>query len=116
MPTKSKKRPVKEVPVTESRSAEAITVAWTVTVTTLIACNLAIIGAHYFSLQYPDNDGLRTMREMLLISGCGLGAISLVLLPIVYRSRIVVPPTGLAVFGACMAIAPILALLVRNLR
>ncbi len=116
MPSKSKKRkqPVELVPL-ESRSSESLTVAWTVTITTLLFCNLAIVAAHYFSPQYPDNDGLRLMKEMLLIAGSTLGVISLALLPIVYRVRTVAPPTGLAVFGACLAAAPVLALVVRSL-
>jgi hypothetical protein len=117
MAAKSKKR-VKnrpaELPI-ESNSAEAITVAWMVTVTTLLFGNLAIVGAHFFSLQYPEAAGLRLMKEMLLIATSALGVISLVLLPIVYRVRVIAPPTGLAVFGACLAAAPVLAILVRNL-
>ncbi|MDZ4659826.1 MAG: hypothetical protein SH868_19805 [Bythopirellula sp.] len=117
MPAKSKKRkqPAVLVPL-ESKSSEALTVAWTVTITTLLFSNLAIVAAHYFSLQYPDNNGLRLMKEMLLIAGATLGVISLALLPIVYRVRTLAPPTGLAVFGACLAAAPVLALVVRSLR
>lgn len=117
MPAKSKKRkqPAELVPL-ESKSSEALTVAWTVTITTLLFSNLAIVAAHYFSLQYPDNNGLRLMKEMLLIAGATLGVISLALLPIVYRVRTLAPPTGLAVFGACLAAAPVLALIVRSLR
>lgn len=117
MPARTKKR-VKnsaETPLPESTSAVAVTVAWTVTITTLLFCNIAIVGAHYFSLQHPDVAGLKLMKEMLLIAGSALGVISLALLPIVYRVRNVAPPTGLAVFGACLAVAPLLAVLVRNL-
>ena len=118
MPNRSKKRAPNRQPdlPVESNSAEALTVAWMVTVTTLFFANLAIVGAHYFSLQYPDAEGLHLMREMLLIAGSALGVISLVLLPIVYRVRVVAPPPGLAVFGACLAIAPVLAVAVRNLQ
>jgi hypothetical protein len=118
MPTKSKKRAKGrsiDMP-TESNSAEALTVAWMVTVTTLFFGNLAIVGAHYFSLEYPEADGLRLMKEMLLIACSALGVISLSLLPIVYRVRVIAPPTGLAVFGACLAGAPVLAIIVRNLQ
>lgn len=117
MATRSKKRDRRrqvEMPA-ESNSAQAITVAWTVTITTLFFCNLAIVAAHFFSLQYPEADGLRLMKEMLLIAGSALGVISLALLPVVYRARVVAPPTGLAVFGACLAAAPVLAMIVRNL-
>lgn len=117
MPSKSKKRKrPQELTPLESKSSDAITVAWMVTITTLLFCNLAIAGGYYFSRQYPDVAGLQLMKEMLLIAGSGLGVISLVLLPVVYRVRNVVPPTGIAVFGACLAVAPILGLILRNLQ
>jgi hypothetical protein len=118
MPDRSKKRAkvrLTAVPA-ESDGAEALTVAWTVTITTLFFCDLAIVGAHFIALQYPQADGLQLMKEMLLIAGGALGVFSLVLLPIVYRVRVVVPPTGLAVFGACLALAPVLAIIVRTLQ
>lgn len=117
MTTKSNKR-VKNRPAqlsTESESAEALTVAWMVTVTTLFFGNLAIVGAHFFSLRSPEATGLQLMEEILLIATSALGIISLVLLPIVYRVRVVAPPTGLVVFGACLAIAPVLAIITRSL-
>ena len=100
MPSKSKKRAKPRPPVVspESSAGESLTVAWTVTITTLLFCNIAIVGAHYFSLKYPEADGLRVMKEMLLIAGSALGVISLALLPLVYRVRVIAPPTGLAVF------------------
>jgi hypothetical protein len=118
MPTKSKKRKKQPADLTplESKGSEAITVAWTVTITTLLFCNLAILGAHYFSLRNPEVAGLKMMEEMLLIAGSGLGVLSLGLLPVVYRVRAVAPPTGLAVFGTSLAVAPVLVLLVRTLQ
>ncbi len=113
--SKKRKRQPELVPL-ESKSSDAITVAWMVTITTLLFCNLAIAGAYYFSRQYPDAGGLWVMKEMLLMAGSGLGVISLALLPVVYRVRNVVPPTGIAVFGACLAVAPILGLIVRSLQ
>jgi hypothetical protein len=117
MAAKSKKRATSRPPElpTESQAAEALTVAWMVTVTTLFFGNLAIVGSHFFLLQYPDVGGLRLMKEILLIATSALGVISLVLLPIVYRVRVVAPPTSLIVFGACLAAAPVLAIIVRNL-
>lgn len=89
--------------------------AWMVTVTTLLFCNIAIAGANFLSRSDPDNAGLRTMKELLLILGTGVGVLSLVLLPIVYRVRTVPPPMFLAVIGACLAMAPLVALVIRNM-
>jgi hypothetical protein len=87
-----------------------------VSITTLLFCNLAIVAAHFLSSGNPDAQGFRLMKELLLIMGGSLGVVSLVLLPIVYRIRNVAPPTGIVVFGACLAAAPLLALVVHNLR
>ena len=112
--SKKKRRQLVELTPLESRSSEAITVAWTVSITTLFFCNLAILGAHYYLAQNPDAERFRLMKELLLISGCCMGLISLALLPIVYRVRTVAPPPGLAVFGACLAMGPVLAMILRN--
>ena len=54
--------------------------------------------------------------EVLLFAGSVVGATSLLILPVLYRIRRVGPPRGVAVFGACLAIAPMLGLLVKTLR
>lgn len=118
MASKSKKRAAHrndKLP-RESSAGEALTVAWTVTITTLLFCNIAIVGAHIFSWKYPDATGIRMMKEMLLLAGSLLGVVSLLLLPVVYRVRVVAPPKGLVVFGACLAIAPVLAVVARYLQ
>jgi hypothetical protein len=56
------------------------------------------------------------LRELVLLAAAIIGFVSLALLPIVFRVRRVPPPSGLTVFAVCAAAAPILALLVRNLR
>ena len=117
MAAQRKRRTRKPDPeATESTASVALTVAWTVTITTLLFCNLAIVGAHYVSHWNPTADGLRLMKEMLLMAGGGLGVVSLVLLSVVYRVRVVAPPKGLAVFSGCLAAAPLLALLVRSVQ
>ena len=99
----------------ESRASEALTVAWTVTVTTLLFCNLAVIAVHYLQLGDPDAKKMSLLREMLLLASAIVGFLSLVLLPFVYRYRRTPPPTGLAVFGVCLAIAPILVIVLRSM-
>ena len=118
MAAKSKKRSNhrNEAISRESSASEALTVAWTVSITTLFFCNIAIVGAHFFAWRYPQAEGLSMMKEMLLMAGSALGVVSLVLLPIVYRVRVVAPPKGLSVFGACLALAPVLAVVVRILQ
>ena len=109
-PKKSRQRAVEPV---ESRSTEALTVAWTVTITTLLFCNLAAIAAHYFAAWNPEAKKMLVLREMLVFAGAVVGGLSLLLLPFVQRYRRTPPPKGLVVFGVCLAIAPILVLVLR---
>jgi hypothetical protein len=108
---KKKHRQVDEIAAVESRTIEAITVAWTVSVTTLFFCNLGILAAHFFLANNPDAAHFAMMKKLLVILGAMCGVISLALLVTVYRVRAVLPPSGLMVFGACMALGPILAFL-----
>jgi hypothetical protein len=99
----------------ETQASESITVAWTVTITTALLCNLAILVAHLYVASHPEAQKMVLLKELLLFAGTVVGMISLLLLPIVHRVRRVPPPIGLVVFGACVAAAPMLALLVRVL-
>ena len=100
----------------ETRSGEALAVAWGVTVTMLVFCNLFNVGLHTYVSQNPDAQQLAVLGELLLFAGSVVGAISLIILPLLYRLRNVGPPRGIAVFGACLAAAPIMALLMKTLR
>ncbi len=55
------------------------------------------------------------LQELMLLAGAIVGTLSLLLLPVLYRVRRVPPPKGLVVFGVCVAVAPLLAILVRVL-
>ncbi|QEG34081.1 hypothetical protein [Bythopirellula goksoeyrii] len=114
-PSKKQKKLQYRTPA-ESRGSEAITVAWTVTITTLFFCDLAIVAIHFWLADSPEAKGLLALRELMLFAGAFIGVLSLLLLPAVYKLRSTLPPTGLVVFGACLAIAPILTLLVRGLQ
>ena len=98
---------------TESRAAEAITIAWTVTITTLIFCHLITLAAHGYVLLSPEAKKMLLLREMILFAGAVVGVLSMLLLPFVLRYRQVPPPRGVVVFGICLAIAPILVLVLR---
>ncbi len=112
---KKKRKPHPHVPVTpEARASEAITIAWTVTVTTTLLCNLMIIAAHFYIINYPDAKRMELLRGLMLLGGSIVGIMSLLILPVLYRVRRVPPPRGLVVFSICVALAPILAVLART--
>ncbi len=100
----------------EHRTSEVLTVAWTVTLTTLFFCNLAAVAAHFYVVAYPPAQRMAMLRELLLHSGFLVGLLSLGLVPLVYRIRQTPPPRGLVVFGVCLALAPILAVVLRAVR
>ena len=118
--SRSKDRPksvrqARTAPV-ETQAGVAATVAWTVATTMVFACDVAAIGAHLFVGANPAQRGAAMFRDMLLLAGVVTGLVVLALLPVVYRVRRVPPPTGFAVFAACVATAPIVALVARALR
>jgi hypothetical protein len=97
----------------ESRTSDAVTVCWTVSVTTLLMCNLAAAAAQLYARGNPAARGALMLGELLLLAGVVIGIASLLMLPVVYRVRRVPPPQGLVVFAVCLAVAPVLAVIVR---
>ncbi len=97
----------------ETRAADAITIAWTVTVTTLTFCLLATLGAHGYVKLVPDAKKMLLLREMMLFAAAIVGTLSILLLPAVYRFRQTPPPRGLVVFGMCLSVAPLLVMVLR---
>jgi len=100
---------------TETTIAETITIAWTVTVTTLLLSNLTNVLVHFYVNGNPGAKRMILLQQLLLAAGAIIGVLSLLLIPLVYRLRQAPPPKGLVVFGACCAVAPIVALLARTL-
>ncbi|MGI9430356.1 MAG: hypothetical protein ACR2NM_16965 [Bythopirellula sp.] len=95
----------------ESRASESLTVFWAITVLMVFAANLVMIAAHFYLQSHPDAEKIALLKGLLLFTAALVGSLSLIALPILYRVRRVPPPTGLAVFGACVAAAPILTAL-----
>lgn len=84
--------------------------------TTVLLCDVAAIFGYVLAVAWPEERGLGVFHELMLFAATVAGVISLLMLPVVFRVRRVPPPVGLAVFGVCAAVAPMLALVVRALR
>lgn len=115
---KSKQKSAKRIgnlPV-ETRASESLTVFWTVTVLMALVTDLMSVGVHFYLLSHPDAKNMALLKGMLLFTGALVGGVSLVTLPFLYRVRKVPPPSGLAVFGASVAAAPILAVLLQAIQ
>jgi hypothetical protein len=100
----------------ETRAGDATTVAWTVSVTMVLLCDIAAIAAYYYTQAEPMARNIKLLKELLLVGGAVIGFVSLAMLPIVLRVRRSPPPRGVIAFAICAAAAPILALIVRNLQ
>ena len=100
----------------ETRVSEALTVGWTVSVTTVLMCDVAAAAAHVFFRTYPDARGVGILCELLLFAGAAIGVASLLMIPVVMRLRKTPPPTGLIAFALCAAAAPILAIVLKQLQ
>lgn len=109
-------RPKRQPHAGESRASEATTVGWTVSVTTVLLCDIAAVAAHLYARWYPTARGVAVLRELLLFAAAVIGFFSLAMLPAVFRLRRERPPSGFTVFAICVAVAPILAIIVRNMR
>lgn len=90
-----------------------MTIAWTVSVTGVLIANVILIAAKLALRFAPMSEGGRLFEGIMLLSAAMMGAVSLVLLAIVWRVRKIKPPRGYTVFAICIAVAPIIATAVR---
>jgi hypothetical protein len=97
----------------ESRASEAVTIAWTSSVTGVFIADLIVIAAHLYARGNPAARAAVALEAIMLLSAAVMGAISLVLLAIVWRTRRLKPPRGYLVFATLVAIAPLVALVGR---
>jgi hypothetical protein len=100
----------------ENHPAEAATIAWTVSVTSVFVADLVVIAAHLYSRGNPSAQAARMLEAIMLISAAAMGTISLILLVVAWRTRRLKPPQGYTIFAALVAAAPILALIGRLVR
>lgn len=107
---------IKERAPRDSAPAEAATIAWTVSVTMVVACDVAAIAANLYLVKHPEERPVAVLAQLMLFGGAVIGMASLVLLPIVRRLRRFPPPAGFTVFAGCAAAAPVLALIARALQ
>jgi hypothetical protein len=93
--------------------SDAITIAWTASVSAVFLADLVTIAAHFFSRSHPEAKTAPVFAAIMLLTACLMGLVSLALLVVVWRVRQLKPPQGFVVFAALVALAPILATIVR---
>ena len=83
-----------------------MTVAWTVTVTTLVICELMGLLAFLYARNAPAAQGAWTLAGLAQFCALVLAIVSLILLVVVYRVRRIRPPIGYVVFAGVAAALP----------
>ena len=95
----------------ETGVGESLAVFWVVTVFMCLMADLLAVFTHFYLMANPEAEKMLLLKGLVLFTGTLVGSVSLIVLSILYRVRQVPPPTGLAVFGACVAAAPVIAAL-----
>lgn len=90
----------------ETSAADAATIAWTVTVTTLVICELMGLAAVIYMRMAPQAEGARSLAGVAQFGALVLAVLSLILMVIVYRVRRVPPPVGYVAFAGVVAVLP----------
>ncbi|MEX0610932.1 MAG: hypothetical protein WD738_11470 [Pirellulales bacterium] len=97
----------------ESWASEAVTIVWTVSVTGAFVADLLVVVAHLYVRSHPQAQPARMLEAIMLLSAAVMGATSIALLPVVWRTRRLKPPQGHLVFAVLVAVAPVIALVGR---
>ncbi len=97
----------------ETRTSEAATIAWTLTVITVLGCDIGAIAASFYTGARPDSVLIAALFESLMFAAVAIGIISLMLLPVVLKVRRQPPPRAFTVFAVLVAAAPIVAVVAR---
>ena len=94
-------------PSKETQAAELVTIAWSLTVVTLLFCDLGV-GLSQLALRAAEPSVMvRVFAAWLLFSAGVIGVGSLVLLPFVLRMRVEQPPRGFTVLAVVVAVSPL---------
>ncbi len=112
-PQKKSSSPRRERELREERPAEAITIAWTASVTSVLLADLVTIATHVYARSHPESKTAPPFEAIMLLTGCVLGIASLALLAVVWRVSRLKPPRGFAVFAALVAAAPVAVTIAR---
>lgn len=99
----------------ESAAAQALTTSWMLSILTSLLCTLGAIFAHFAIRIWPDAAGWQLLAGFLLFGSVVVGAVTMLLTPLVYKARRTPPPRQLVGFGVVMALAPLVTLLLRHI-
>ncbi|MCC7084321.1 MAG: hypothetical protein IT427_04860 [Pirellulales bacterium] len=109
------RQPADEVPA-ETQAADALTIGWMLAVMTTLICQVGALAVRWIAVANPGLTRLDNFSGMLFFVAMIVGVLALVLIPVLYRIRIVSPPRAIVVFAVVVSIAPWVTLIVQWLR
>ncbi len=108
-------RSANELP-NETQAADALTIGWMLAVLTTLICQIGALAMRWIAIGNPKLAGLNNFSGTLFFAAMVIGVVSLLLIPVLHKIRIVSPPSTIVVFAVVVAIAPWITLLVQSLR
>jgi hypothetical protein len=113
MPKRKKKPTGAPAAPAESQAAEAATIGWMLAVLTTTVCEFGVLAARFYFAGRPDAAAVGTAGELLLFASAITGLVALLLIPVVYKARLVRPPSAVTAFAIIVGVAPWIVLLVQ---
>lgn len=114
--SKRKRKPAAEPQIpAESQAADAATIGWMLAVLTATVAELGVVAARLYLHWNPDAAGIAKAGYLLMFAAAAIGLVVLGLIPVVYRTRRVKPPSSVTVFAIVVGILPWLAAFVQKM-
>ncbi len=100
----------------ESQTAELLTIAWSLTVVTLVVCDVGAAVSRLLVKSGGPPGMLEVFSVWVLFSAGVIAILSLALLPFVLRLRVEKPPRGFTALAIAVAVAPLVMIAVLLVR
>lgn len=94
----------------EHRAVEILTVGWMLTVITALVCEVGFLASSLAVSQFGASNSVSVLGGLLLFAAVVIGFISLIIAPVVLKSRKTPTPRAVIVVGVCAGLLPILTL------
>src|SRR5262245_51061220 len=89
---KRERRAADDMPV-ESQAADAMTIGWMLAILTTLLCQIGALAMRWLAFANPRLAGLSSFSAMLFFAALIIGLVALALIPVLYKIRILAPPT-----------------------
>ncbi|HEV3415414.1 MAG TPA: hypothetical protein VG056_01310 [Pirellulales bacterium] len=116
MPKRKRKPTGAPAAPAECQAAEAATIGWMLAVLTATVCEFGVLAARFYFAWHPDAAAVGTAGELLLFASAITGLVALLLIPVVYKTRQVRPPSPVTAFAIVVGIAPWIVLFAQLVR